>query len=479
MSSRYPYRKPTPYPVPSVNQQLPFSDPGQEIPYSPQELDARENVVNSQARLQDAVSQQEIAQKPSGLEGIIQSPIFQLAVPTLLTTLAAIRPRAAGAAGIGLAGLRGATDVVGQQQQQRRATAADQTKQRIQDFDKQKLKYSVGHNLEIAGVDPTEIGTFESAVDLDPSNAAQYGITLASKAAAQKRFESQVAELRGRKMGPGQSGTAQGPYGSETIRGPEPTPRVVQPANTDIEVILGDFRKTYGREPTTREMLDLKRQLAQAGHISDKVPGELSAGQLRNIQQTARQFSQEDVVKQTQEMARNVDFVRSVGANSTDDIGRIYAFAKSMDPNSVVRESEYATVQQYAQAQMEALGFRLRRVVDNSGFLTREAREFMAKTLATKYASGLKQYKNVYSAYANKIQAMGGDPKTDLIDYGAVFPEIEAQAGGQAGGAEGGVDLSQYKSGAEIAAAIATGKVKKDENTAKYIADQKAKNPKW
>lgn len=42
--------------------------------------------------------------------------------------------------------------------------------------------------------------------------------------------------------------------------------------------------------------------------------------------------------------------------NPTDDQALIYSLAKTLDPGSVVREGEYATVQKYAQSWVDAYG---------------------------------------------------------------------------------------------------------------------------
>ena len=45
-----------------------------------------------------------------------------------------------------------------------------------------------------------------------------------------------------------------------------------------------------------------------------------------------------------------IQTARTLADSDTDDQALIYTFAKVMDPNSVVRESEYQTVQDYSQS---------------------------------------------------------------------------------------------------------------------------------
>ena len=67
------------------------------------------------------------------------------------------------------------------------------------------------------------------------------------------------------------------------------------------------------------------------------------------------------------------EFMRSMDVNTqnpADDIGFIYAFAKIMDPESVVRENEYITVQRYAQSWADNFNFSAQRIFTNTKFLS-------------------------------------------------------------------------------------------------------------
>src|SRR5689334_23503590 len=110
--------------------------------------------MSASTSLQDALANQSQAnQPPSGLAGILQSPIFQVAAPTALTALSAIFPRHMQTAGpIGMAGFRSIQDASMLQNRVRQTSAADMAKQRMEDFDRQRFKYVVDH----AGLDPTQ-----------------------------------------------------------------------------------------------------------------------------------------------------------------------------------------------------------------------------------------------------------------------------------------------------------------------------------
>jgi hypothetical protein len=157
-----------------------------------------------------------------------------------------------------------------------------------------------------------------------------------------------------------------------------------------------------------REFLDAKRegykgtfQQYQNEDANRKRPTTtVSVGGLNPRAQTAlaavqRSFEANPVVKRAATMSEAVDFVNSLPNNSqnpADDQALIYAFAKAMDPESVVREGEYATVQKYAQSWLSSFGFNAQRVISNSEFLTPQARQNMKATIMKRFAANKSQY---------------------------------------------------------------------------------------
>lgn len=151
----------------------------------------------------------------------------------------------------------------------------------------------------------------------------------------------------------------------------------------------------------------------------------------RRIDAATKGFDSQAVVKRTQTMAEAVSFANSLDPNTknpADDQALIYAFAKAMDPESVVREGEYATVQKYAQQWSATFGFNMARIFSNTPFLTPQARANMKKTIQSRYAAARGQYDNVRSSYVQRINKLTGkaDGEDWLIDYGAAFPTNES-----------------------------------------------------
>lgn len=94
--------------------------------------------------------------------------------------------------------------------------------------------------------------------------------------------------------------------------------------------------------------------------------------------------------------------------NPSDDQALIYSLAKVLDPGSVVREGEYATVQKYAQSWVKAYGSGVKQAIAGTGFLSKEARKNIKATIATKYQSTKNTYENLTRSYASQINNLTG-----------------------------------------------------------------------
>ena len=144
---------------------------------------------------------------------------------------------------------------------------------------------------------------------------------------------------------------------------------------------------------------------------------------LTKVESQAGKFGTEQTVKDYNTVASQLGFMKTLGVTPTDDIARVYVFAKIMDPNSVVREGEYKTVQDYSQALLQAFGLKTKRVFSNTGFLTTEARGFLENTLDKKLKATEMPYKNLVNEYGRKIDKITGgtDGKEFLTDYSAGY----------------------------------------------------------
>ncbi len=157
-----------------------------------------------------------------------------------------------------------------------------------------------------------------------------------------------------------------------------------------------------------------KAKVASAGLANG-----LSNATLGKVQQVAGQFDGESIVKNYNTIAEQINYIKTLGNNPTDDIARVYAFAKVADPSSSVREGEYKTVQDYSTSLLQKTGLNAKRIFNNSGFLTDEARNFIENTLDKRLSASEKTYKNVYDEYGRRINKITGSKDgTDYItDY--------------------------------------------------------------
>lgn len=165
------------------------------------------------------------------------------------------------------------------------------------------------------------------------------------------------------------------------------------------------------------------RPPASAGGSSSGGILGLTNQQIDNISPLVTQYQNNDIVKNYTTIGTTLNAVRSLGSTPTDDIQRIYAFAKIMDPTSVVREGEYKTIQDYSAAVLQRAGLNAKRVFTNAGFLTNEARGFLLNTLENNFKSAETTYKQLTSETSRRINLIGNTDKGDqlLNNYGGAF----------------------------------------------------------
>lgn len=198
------------------------------------------------------------------------------------------------------------------------------------------------------------------------------------------------------------------------------------------EMMRNGQRSVVNFEPDSGKYFDLQdnpiTDIAPIAPASASQPGQLPPATQRLVDAKSKGFDSQAVVKNTQKMAEAVSFANSLDVNTknpSDDQALIYAFAKAMDPDSVVREGEYATVQKYSQSWAQRFGFDVARIFSNTAFLTADARQNMKTTIEKKYQAGRTQYDNVRKSYASQIDKITGQPGSGegwLVDYGGAFP---------------------------------------------------------
>lgn len=160
--------------------------------------------------------------------------------------------------------------------------------------------------------------------------------------------------------------------------------------------------------------------------------GDMTPSQQAGVNQIANKFETNPIVQRYNVAAEQKNYVSSLGKNPTDDMARVYAFAKVMDPDSAVREGEYSTVQDYSQALLQAYGLKAKRIFTNSGFLTDEARGYIENTISDREKSMRTQYENVSNEYGRRIEQVTGKAggSAFLTDYAGAFNLNSGQPSG-------------------------------------------------
>lgn len=219
----------------------------------------------------------------------------------------------------------------------------------------------------------------------------------------------------------------------------EPRPSDEVSWQPDDVMVGGKLTRAFFN-PKTREYRDQQGNPVVVDPVPPRPPASTPRGVYppavqRRIDAKVRGYEANAVVKRTATMAEAVSFADSLSIdtkNPADDQALIYAFAKAMDPDSVVREGEYATVQKYAQSWADTFGFDVSRIFSNTSFLTPQARKQLKSTIRAKYAAARGQFENIRNEYGRQIERITGKPGgvEELPDFGAAFPSID-QPGAQ------------------------------------------------
>lgn len=419
------------------------------------------------------VPQQPPAQSP------LDSPLAQILIPLASAAISAYSPRY-GAAGVqgGLSALGAMQqhsmnnmrmrDVAAQQAQEQAESRAQQERsQRLQDFIRSQQSRTApnGGNAPAAQA-AIQNNVFEATNevprpgtafhDMDP--AFLESLQFMSEEDAARRLADVLARPAAQPKGPdykidlittedgdrvySRLDPATMTVTQQLASGPEPTEEK-QPRNVEEFDAYFNSPENASKTPAqrVRDFALLKRQPPAAKEPLP--PGELSPTASRRVDNISRQFGGEQVVKNTQLMAEAVSFADKLNPNTTnpaDDQALIYAFAKAMDPNSVVREGEYAVVQKYAQSWAQKIGFDAARIFSNTQFLSPQARQNMKNTIRAKYAAGRAQYDSLSKSYIDRLNRIPGvqNGADYLVDYAGAFPSTgeAAPAPGTSVGAE-------------------------------------------
>ena len=136
----------------------------------------------------------------------------------------------------------------------------------------------------------------------------------------------------------------------------------------------------------------------------------------------AESFGSTDIVKKYNATVDGINLVNNINAtsqNPSDHQTIVYAFAKSLDPESVVREGEYETIKKYSQSTLSKYGKEITNALNGTGFLSQEAIQNIKTTMNNNYNSRKPAYDNLRSEKSRVIDSIAGQSVSGelLIDY--------------------------------------------------------------
>lgn len=122
--------------------------------------------------------------------------------------------------------------------------------------------------------------------------------------------------------------------------------------------------------------------------------------------------------------------------NPADHQTVVYQFAKSLDPESVVREGEYATIAKYAQSMVSRYKKEITNAIAGTGFLSEKAIKDIQSTMNNNYNSRKPQYDNLKSEIGRVINNIAGANVANeiLVDYESGLSEASPQTTSDSGG---------------------------------------------
>jgi hypothetical protein len=190
--------------------------------------------------------------------------------------------------------------------------------------------------------------------------------------------------------------------------------------------------KAYGENPTAEQILEARKAYNQADDRAPRVTVNTGANDSRinsRIDRLTSSFNSSPLVKEFNEVQAQHQTISQV-VNSQwsgpGDMSVVFAFMKALDPNSVVRETEYANA---AKSGNIFAGWAARfngALNPNGGFLSDQVKQDFLRTIEARMGVKKAQYDNLRKQTVQKIDRIkAGAPETGeeaVTDYGAAFP---------------------------------------------------------
>lgn len=172
---------------------------------------------------------------------------------------------------------------------------------------------------------------------------------------------------------------------------------------------------------------DINEAVGKYGQVATKSQGVLSSlpTSIQNrVIGLADGVKNTDIAKKYLATADSINIVNGIDAkskNPADHQQIVYAFAKALDPDSAVREGEYATIKKYAQGAFSRYSKEISNAINGTGFLSEDAIKNIQATMNNTYTSRKPLYDTKVNETARIINNIAGaDVASELMtDYSA------------------------------------------------------------
>lgn len=202
-------------------------------------------------------------------------------------------------------------------------------------------------------------------------------------------------------------------------------------ATDDYETAIQKYRNssTYKRDVRKAEAEINKIEAdAQEARTKAKVSGsggllnDLPVSIQNRVLMMAKDFGASDIVKKYNATVDAINIINGIDVktqNPADHQTIVYAFAKSLDPESVVREGEYATIKKYAQSLIDKYKKEINQAINGTGFLSEDAIKNIQSTMNNNYRSRKPAYDAAQAETSRVINNVAGREVSGevLIDY--------------------------------------------------------------
>lgn len=137
-----------------------------------------------------------------------------------------------------------------------------------------------------------------------------------------------------------------------------------------------------------------------------------------------KEFQGQAGYKDAQTVAAAWEKINNTSASPAGDMSLIYGFMKLQDPNSSVREGEYATAQNSGSIPQSVVAM-YNKLVEGKGLLTEQQRTGLKSEAAQVFASQRKRYDALASQYKRLAKGRGVAPDDVVLDpgFGGASPQ--------------------------------------------------------